>query len=90
MGCKGVEAGQVYKLRGLAGGKFRAALFLFNGDAGIIRDLLPKAGERVKKRRLSASGVPGERNRDFGWKDFNVGGFAAGWHVCQWSVVRCQ
>jgi hypothetical protein len=43
-----------------------SAGFLFNGDAGVVGDLLPQAGERVEDRRLARVRIAGKRNRQRG------------------------
>ena len=44
-------------------GQLAPARLLLDGDAGIVRDLLPQAGQGVEDRRLAAVGISRQGNR---------------------------
>ena len=56
-----ISAGQINDARAAAGRCGEGPGFSFNGDAGIIRDFLTAARERVEECRLAAIGRADER-----------------------------
>ena len=57
-----IGAGQVDQLDRAAVGQRRAAGMALDGDARIIADLLPRAGQRVEQGALAGIGVADQRD----------------------------
>ena len=57
-----VGAGQVDQLDRAAVGERQPAGMALDRDAGIIADLLPRAGQRVEQRALAGIGIAGDRD----------------------------
>ena len=61
--AQAVGAGQVDHFDRAAVGQRQPARHALDGDAGIIADLLPRAGERVEQRALARIGIADERDQ---------------------------
>ena len=59
-GFETVGAGQVDHLDGTSVGERQPARMALDGDAGIVADLLARAGERVEQRALAGIGIAGD------------------------------
>ena len=57
-----VGAGQIDQVNAAARRRLQHAGFAFDGDAGVVRNLLPAAGQRVEQGGLAAVGGADERN----------------------------
>ncbi len=61
-GAQRIGAGQVHDAHRAAGRGRQWTDLLFDGDAGIVGDLLPAAGQRIEQGRLAAIGIADQRN----------------------------